>query len=194
MLGPSARKNAGMPIVTADTSVRCRGRNGKGTAVSAAARIATRLIAFLATKRLATRSTLPMTRRPSASTSGRCENLPVEQDELGDGLGGLRAVAHGDADVGVLEGERVVDAVAGHRDDVAVGLQGVDEGALLLGGDAAEDRVRARGPRRSASWSSGRVRASTGSPTSSPTARATAATVTGLSPEMTLMATPCSAK
>ena len=35
-----------------------------------------RLITFFATNRLATRSTLLITRRPSASTDGRCENLP----------------------------------------------------------------------------------------------------------------------
>ena len=76
LFGPSARKNAGMPIVTADTRVRCRGRNGNGSANAAAVTMAMRLMTFFATKRLATRSTLLMTRRPSASTDGRCENLP----------------------------------------------------------------------------------------------------------------------
>ena len=38
--------------------------------------MAIRLITFLATNRFATRSTLPITRRPSASTDGMCENLP----------------------------------------------------------------------------------------------------------------------
>ena len=65
-----------MPIVTAETSVRCRGRNGNGRVNSAAEMIATRLITFFATNRFATRSTLPITRRPSASTDGMCENLP----------------------------------------------------------------------------------------------------------------------
>ncbi len=46
----------------------------------------------------------------------------------------------------------------------------------------------------SPSGSSGRVRASMASPTSSPTSAATWPTVAGLSPERTLMATPCSAK
>ena len=119
-------------MVRVDTSVRWRGRKGNGSEARAAATIASRLIAFFATNRLATRSTLPMTRRPSASTFGRWE-APVEEDELGDGLRGLRPVAHGHADVGVLEGQRVVDPVAGHGDDVPVSLQRVDEGPLLLG-------------------------------------------------------------
>ncbi len=45
-----------------------------------------------------------------------------------------------------------------------------------------------------ASWSSGRSRASIASSTCSPTFRATAPTVRGLSPEMTFSATPCSRK
>ena len=46
-----------------------------------------------------------------------------------------------------------------------------------------------------ASWSSGRVRASIGSSApGTPTRRATAPTVTGLSPEITLTVTPCSPK
>ena len=66
--------------------------------------------------------------------------LAVEQDQLRHRLGGLRTVVHRDADVGVLDGQRVVDSVAGHRDDMAVGLQRVDEGPLLLRADPAEDR------------------------------------------------------
>jgi hypothetical protein len=50
------------------------------------------------------------------------------------------AVAHGDADVGVLEGQRVVDAVTGHGDDVGTLLEGVDEGPLLVRSDTPEDR------------------------------------------------------
>src|SRR6478735_6947682 len=76
LFGPRARKKAGMPIVTADTRVRCRGRNGNGRVNSAAVMIAIRLITFFATNRLATRSTLPITRRPSASTFGRSEKRP----------------------------------------------------------------------------------------------------------------------
>ena len=76
LLVARVRKKAGMPIVTAETNVRCRGRNGNGRVNSAAVMMATRLITFLDTNRFATRSTLPITRRPSANTDGRCENLP----------------------------------------------------------------------------------------------------------------------
>ena len=42
------------------------------------------------------------------------------------------AAAHGDADMGGLQRGRVVDAVAGHRDDLAIGLVGVDDAQLLV--------------------------------------------------------------
>ena len=47
--------------------------------------------------------------------------------------------AHGDADVGLLERRGVVDPVAGHRDDVAVLLQGGDDAQLVRGRDAGVD-------------------------------------------------------
>jgi hypothetical protein len=39
------------------------------------------------------------------------------------------AGAHGDADIGLGQRRRVVDAVAGHRDDAALGLQLLDQPA-----------------------------------------------------------------
>ena len=62
----------------------------------------------------------------------------VEQHDLGDRARRRRAVAHRDADVGVLQRERVVDAVAGHRDDVPTRLQRADDRALLVRRDPAE--------------------------------------------------------
>ena len=64
----------------------------------------------------------------------------VEEHEIG----GLprdvgAALAHGDADVGGFERRRVVDAVPGHGDDLAVGLQRLDQRKLLLRHDAGED-------------------------------------------------------
>ena len=44
------------------------------------------------------------------------------------------------ADVGGLQRRRVVDAVARHRDHVAVGLQRVDDAQLVHRGDARVDR------------------------------------------------------
>ncbi len=58
----------------------------------------------------------------------------VGQDHHGGLLGDLRAGdAHGHADVGRLEGRGVVDAVAGHRDHVALLLEETDETHLVLG-------------------------------------------------------------
>ena len=47
--------------------------------------------------------------------------------------------AHGDADVGPLERRRVVHAVAGHGDDVALALERVDQADLVLRRDARDD-------------------------------------------------------
>ena len=47
--------------------------------------------------------------------------------------------AHRDPDVGALERGSVVDAVAGHRDDVALLLERLDEPHLVLGRDARDD-------------------------------------------------------
>ena len=75
----------------------------------------------------------------------------------------------------------VVDAVAGHRDDVVLLLQGLDQEHLVLGRDAADDAdvVDAREPlgRSSAAKSAPRI----ASP-SMPTCSAMAAPVTTSSP------------
>ena len=64
----------------------------------------------------------------------------VGQDQIGGLAGDFGAAfAHGDADVGAVQGRAVVDAVAGHRDDLPGGLQGVDDGDLLLRGGPGED-------------------------------------------------------
>ena len=54
-------------------------------------------------------------------------------------LGDLRAAAHGDADVGLLQRGGVVDGVAGHRHDLAGLLHQPGQADLVLGGDPAED-------------------------------------------------------
>jgi hypothetical protein len=45
-----------------------------------------------------------------------------------------------------FERRRVIHAIAGHRDDFAVGLQGLDDAELLLGHDACEDACCPRAP------------------------------------------------
>ncbi|EXI66264.1 MAG: hypothetical protein AW07_04610 [Candidatus Accumulibacter sp. SK-11] len=47
--------------------------------------------------------------------------------------------AHGDADVGGFQRRGIIDAVAGHRDDMAARLQGLDDAQLVFGRDAGED-------------------------------------------------------
>ena len=56
------------------------------------------------------------------------DEVVVEQHEIRRLPRDIRAaLPHGDADVGGLERRRVVDAVAGHGDDLAVGLQRLDQ-------------------------------------------------------------------
>ena len=54
-------------------------------------------------------------------------------------LGHLAAAAHGDPDVGLLQGRGVVDRVTGHRHDQALLLHRAGQPQLVLGGDPAED-------------------------------------------------------
>ena len=73
---------------------------------------------------------------------GRCDRdeIVVEQHHLGGLLRGLRPLpAHGDADVGLLQRRRVVDAVAGHGDDRARRLQRADDLQLVGRVGAGED-------------------------------------------------------
>ena len=93
---------------------------------------------------------------------------PAELDRLDDGgevvvgqdhhRGALRDLgagdAHGDADVGLLEGRRVVHAVAGHGDDVALLLEQAHQADLVFrrhAGDHA-DVVQAASSARRRSW------------------------------------------
>ena len=47
-------------------------------------------------------------------------------------LGHLAAASHRDPDVGLLQGRRVVDGVAGHRDDHPLLLHGPSQPQLVL--------------------------------------------------------------
>ena len=79
---------------------------------------------------------------PAALADGADDRgeVVVGEDHVRRLLGDVGAGdAHRDADVGRLQRGRVVDAVAGHRDDPAVGLQRVDDPQLVLGRDAGVD-------------------------------------------------------
>lgn len=71
----------------------------------------------------------------------------VEQDErrrLARHVGA--AAAHGDANVGGLQGRRIVDAVAGHGDDFSRSLEREDDMQFLRRHDAGKDRHRFDSP------------------------------------------------
>ncbi len=79
------------------------------------------------------------------------------QHEVGGGARRVGRAADGDADVGLFQRRRIVDAVAGHADDVAGALEDLDDLELVLGEDAGE-AVRgddARGVRIGASFGEG---------------------------------------
>ncbi len=66
--------------------------------------------------------------------------IVVGQDHAGGLFRHLGSLdAHGDADVGLLQRGRVVHAVAGHRHDLVVGLDRLDEPKLVLRAGAGED-------------------------------------------------------
>ena len=67
----------------------------------------------------------------------------VEVDHVGRVLGRRRPAVHRQADVGLGERRGVVGAVAGHRDEVALGLLRPDERDLLLGRGLRDEVVDA---------------------------------------------------
>ncbi len=64
----------------------------------------------------------------------------VEQDDVGGVLGDVGRGLHRDADVGVVQGDGVVDAVAEEADREPEFVLGLDYPRLLLGSDPGEDR------------------------------------------------------
>ena len=68
--GDSARKKPGMPMLNVPMSVSWRGKNGNGLPIMPITKVSSTAYAALVTNRLATRSTLLMTLRPSLTTIG----------------------------------------------------------------------------------------------------------------------------
>ena len=81
---------------------------------------------------------LSKTFRPLFDRAHDGGEVVVGQDHPAGVLRDLGAGAHGDADVGGLDRGCVVDAVAGHGDDLALLLQGLDQQHLVLGCDPAD--------------------------------------------------------
>ena len=85
-----------------------------------------------------------------AHAVGEHAEVLVEQDDVGRVLGDVGRRVDRDADVGVVQRDRVVDAVAHERDVGARAPRDPDQPRLLLGPDTREDRRRRdrRGERR----------------------------------------------
>ncbi len=73
--------------------------------------------------------------------------VAADEGEVAGLDGDVGAGAHGEAEVGLGEGGGVVDAVADHGDDPALGLQAADDVDLVGGQHLGDDRRRCR-PRR----------------------------------------------
>ncbi len=69
--------------------------------------------------------------------------IGIEVDHVAGLARGLRAGVHGDADIGLSQGRRIVGAVAAHGDELALGLLGADELELLLRRRLGEEIVDA---------------------------------------------------
>ena len=65
---------------------------------------------------------LPMVARASLTRAHHAAQIAFEQRQPGALHGDIGAGAHGDADIGLGEGRRVVDAVSGHGDERALAL------------------------------------------------------------------------
>ena len=137
-----------------------------------------------------------MTWRPSATTPGSCEKRPSSSTSRATAFVAAEPESHGDADVGLLDRERVVDAVARHRHRVPATLQGGERWSFFCcGRDPAEHDVRLEHLAELVEVGGQLARVESWTGRRRPPRRAIAATVWGLSPEMKCARpTPCSAK
>ena len=69
--------------------------------------------------------------------------VAADEGEVAGFDGDVGAGAHGEAEVGLGEGGGVVDAVADHGDDLALGLEAADDVDLVGGEDLGDDLVDA---------------------------------------------------
>lgn len=122
--------------------------------------------------------------------SGRCQDLPSSRTPGVTACVAGGPAAYGHADAGVLEGQGVTDAVAGHRHDVTMALRRRGNRAFLLRGGPPHALCRpgTRGqPAQVAGKAAGVRRAGRrAAPAPGTPARAATARPRGLSPEITL--------
>ena len=76
---------------------------------------------------------LAKVRRPSSTPSATTSRSEREQDHVGGSLRHAGRAFDREADIGGLQGGRVVDAVAEEADNRALGLQRLDDARLLVG-------------------------------------------------------------
>ena len=147
----------------------------------------------LETKRLETRSTFAITRRPSATTPGRRSNLPSRRTSFATAL-----VAGAPDPIATPISARLSAKASFTPSPVMATTCPLDCNALTIacfcsGETLPKTELCSRTSAISLS-NDGRFLASYASSTSTPTLLATAATVSGLSPEMIFKPTPWAAK
>ena len=84
-------------------------------------------------------SVLAKVRRPSSTPRAQHVQVAAEQDDVGALAGDVHRLLDRDADIGRMQGRRIVDAVAEIADRVAGPLQGADDPLLLLRIDFDEE-------------------------------------------------------
>ena len=84
-------------------------------------------------------SVLAKVRRPSSTPERNTSRSRLEQDDVGAFAGDVHGRLDRDADIGRMQGRRIVDAVAEISDRMTCPLQGADDPLLLLGIDLDEE-------------------------------------------------------
>ena len=190
----SARKKAGMPIVSVEVTVRWRGRKGKAIGRQAERRQEHRRVDGLRDEELGHPVGVAQDPAPLLDGHRHGGEGVGEEHEVGHALGHLAAVAHGDGQARLLQGEHVVDPVARSsprsgparvmartRSRFCSGVMRPNTAVAVATSLEAAGLVRQVRPRR---WPRSRVPARR-RPAPRPGRWRTS------SPEMTLSATPC---
>src|SRR4029453_14802168 len=139
----SARKNAGMPMVRPSVTDSWRGRKGKRSSITPKSTASAVEYAVFVRNSIDTRSMFAMTCRPSATTPGNWENRPSSSTRRAHALvaADTQPPGHRNAESGFLVSQRVIHAVAGHRDRMPPALQGGHDVLLLRRRDPAQHHM-----------------------------------------------------